>query len=119
AYQHFLTSSVKDRFDLTHKEYWHLRGRIKSFARLRTLRTPGFETLDALNPALFEDPDAALKDTVVAHLREIVQFGREVLCTVADAVHAYKMDLTSDHQSRASEIVMRLNHIQQLIASGE
>lgn len=119
AYQHFLTASVKDRFDLTHKEYWHLRGRIKSFARLRTLRTPGFETLDALNPALFEDPDASLKDAVIGKLTTIVEFGRSVLCTVADAVHAYKMDLTSDHQSRSAEIVMRINQIQQLIAAGE
>jgi hypothetical protein len=119
AYQHFLTASVKDRFDLTHKEYWHLRGRIKSFARLRTLRTSGFETLEALNPKLFEDPDASLRETVVTALQEIVDNGREVLCMVADAVHAYKQDLTSDHQSRTTEIVARISQIQQLIAAGE
>jgi hypothetical protein len=119
AYQHFLTSSVKDSFDLTHKEYWHLRGRIKSFARLRTLRTPAFETLDALSPRLFEDPDASLKEDVVARLTSIVKAGREVLCAVADAVHAYKKDLTSDHQSRASGITSQLSYILQLLASGE
>ncbi len=119
AYQHFLTSAVKDKFDLTHKEYWHLRGRIKSFARLRTLRTAGFETLDALNPAMFDDPDASLKEKVVTHLKHIVTIGREVLCTVADAIHAYKKDVTSDHQWRSTEITARLSRIQQLIAAGE
>ncbi|HLF64327.1 MAG TPA: hypothetical protein VI603_11270 [Saprospiraceae bacterium] len=119
AYQHFLTSAVKDKFDLTHKEYWHLRGRLKSFARLRTLRTPGFEILDALNPAMFDDPDASLKEKVVADLKHIIAVGRGVLCTVADAIHAYRKDVTSDHQWRSGEITARLSRVLQLIAAGE
>jgi hypothetical protein len=119
AYQHFLSASVHDRFDLSHKEYWHLRGRIKSFSRLRTLRTASFDTLDVLNPALFDDPDASLKDKLVDQLQSIVDTGREVLCVAADAIHAYRQDVTSDHQGRQNEITGRIQHIMQLIAAGE
>lgn len=119
AYQHFLTASVKERFDLTHKEYWHIRGRIKSFSRLRTLRTPSFDTLEALNPTLFTDPDASLKDKICTQLQQIITLGREVLCSVADAIHAYRKDVTSDHQWKHNEIMAKLQHVTQLITGAE
>jgi hypothetical protein len=68
---------------------------------------------------MFDDPDASLKEKVVTHLRNIVKVGRDVLCIVADAIHAYKKDVTSDHQWRSTEITARLSRIQQLIAAGE
>ncbi len=119
AYQHLLSAAVHDRFDLTHKEYWYLRGRIKSFARLRTLRTSSFEILEALNPKMFDDPAASLKDQVISDLTMLIAEGRKVLCTVADAIHAYDQDICEDHQNKTGQITARLALVQQRIAAGE
>lgn len=113
-------SLVIGDFSLSHQEYWALRGRIKTFQRLRVLRTPAFDALDKLHDGIFEkDESDAPREHVQMALNQIIDQGRKLLGQIGDLVFRYRRDISGVHHDSIHVLRHKLQAIREKLQSGE
>lgn len=111
---------VTSDFELSQKEYWHIKGRIKTFQRLRVLRTPAFDVLNHLNDKIFDRADGnEAKAALETHLRQVMREGRALLRQIGELVHKYRRDITGAQHESLEQFKNRIHEIETLMVSGE
>lgn len=113
-------SLVASDFELSHQEYWHLRGRIKTFQRLRILRTPSFDLLDALHGDIFEkEGEESNRESVKKVLTQVIENGRKLLSRIGDLVYQYRRDISGVQYDALHDFHARATEIRELLETGE
>ncbi|MDX1476124.1 MAG: hypothetical protein R3301_00415, partial [Saprospiraceae bacterium] len=111
---------VTSDFVLDQKEYWHIKGRIRTFQRLRVLRTPAFDVLDHLHDSIFEQADNdQVRRALTDRLTHIMQTGRGLLRQIGELVHQYRRDITGAQHEALETLKGRIHDIETLLVSGE
>ena len=120
TYKSLLSASLKaSDFELSIKEYWHVRGRIKTFQRLRVLRTPGFDLLNKLHSLNFTEGDeTALRQQIIERLDSVVYAGRSLLGRIGELVHHYRRDISGEHYHVLHELTVEIDRIEELLDRG-
>ena len=120
AYKGLLAAAMSaSEMELSLKEYWHIRGRIKTFQRLRVLRTPSFDKLNLLSEALFSEADeTGLRDNIEQHLENILFNGRELLARVGSVIHDYRRDVSGKHHEVLHALRCEIERLEELLESG-
>ena len=120
SYKGLLAASLNAselRLDL--KEYWQVRGRIKTFQRLSVLRTPAFDQLDALHEQIFEESNqAVLRDHTMTTLQDVINKGRQLLARVGTLVHQYRRDVSGQHQEVLHALRCEIDRLDELLEQG-
>jgi hypothetical protein len=120
TYKSLLAASLPaSAFDLALKEYWHLRGRIKTLQRLRVLRTPAFDLLNDLHSDVFNHVDEDdLRSKIVSTLLEVVVRGRKLLGRIGELVHSYRRDVSGERHFILHQLRSEADRIEELLENG-
>ena len=120
SYRSVLDASLSSHeFDLSQQEYWHLKGRIKTFQRLRVLRTPAFEILDSIADTAFVIPDGQKVKLEIAHkLNEAITRGKDLLKVIGNVIHQYRRDITGSRHTILQSLRNRILDLEEMIETG-
>jgi len=120
TYKSLLAASLPaSAFDLTLKEYWHLRGRIKTLQRLRVLRTPAFDLLNDLHTNVFNQVDEDdLRNRITGTLSEVIIRGRKLLGRIGELVHNYRRDVSGERHFVLHQLKSEADRVEELLESG-
>ena len=121
SYKSLLDAALSAReFSMSQQEYWHIKGRIRTFQRLRVLRSPSFDLMDSLADEPFTNPDGrAAKRQIFESLDSIVTGGRVLLRSIGEAIQAYRRATTGKHHQEIKELRDMISHLQDLIEKGK
>ncbi len=120
TYKSLLAASLPaSAFDLTLKEYWHLRGRIKTLQRLRVLRTPAFDLLNELHSDVFLKQDEVdLRNKITHSLQEVVVRGRNLLGRIGELVHSYRRNVSGERHFVLHQLRSEADRVGELLEKG-